>query len=48
MNNLVKSVPPTSGFGIIGVFVREDPGSKDKLAKKGAGKAKPSMIISHQ
>ena len=83
MNNLVKSVRPTGGLGIIGVFVPEDPGSKDQLANKGeiafdfgafwfkgqkmgtgqapvkaynrklrdlilAGKAKPSMIVSHQ
>jgi threonine dehydrogenase-like Zn-dependent dehydrogenase len=35
MNNLVKSVKPTGGLGIIGVFVSEDPGASDKLAKKG-------------
>ena len=35
MNNLVKSVKATGGLGIIGVFVPEDPGAKDKLAKKG-------------
>jgi threonine dehydrogenase-like Zn-dependent dehydrogenase len=83
MNNLVKSVKPTGGIGVIGVFVPKDPGAEDKLAKKGemafdfgefwfkgqklgtgqanvkaynrklrdliaAGKAKPSMIISHE
>jgi glutathione-independent formaldehyde dehydrogenase len=35
MNELVKSVKPTGGLGIIGVFVAEDPGAKDQLAKKG-------------
>jgi glutathione-independent formaldehyde dehydrogenase len=83
MNNLVNSVKATGGIGVIGVFVPEDPGAKDKLAKEGklafdfgtfwfkgqkigtgqanvkaynrklrdlihAGKAKPSVIISHQ
>lgn len=83
MNNLVKSVRATGGIGVVGVFVPQDPKSKDKLAKKGrivfdfgtywmkgqhmatgqanvkaynrqlrdlihAGKAKPSMIISHE
>jgi threonine dehydrogenase-like Zn-dependent dehydrogenase len=35
MNNLVASVKPTGGIGIVGVFVPEDPKAKDKLAKKG-------------
>jgi glutathione-independent formaldehyde dehydrogenase len=35
MNNLVKSVKPTGGIGVIGVFVPQDPGAEDKLAKKG-------------
>jgi threonine dehydrogenase-like Zn-dependent dehydrogenase len=35
MNDLVKSVRPTGGLGVVGVFVEEDPGSHDKLAKKG-------------
>lgn len=35
MNDLVKSVRPTGGLGIVGVFVPEDPGSPDKLAKEG-------------
>lgn len=83
MNNLVKTVKATGGIGVIGVFVPEDPGSKDKNAQKGeiafdfgkfwfkgqkmgtgqanvkaynrklralifAGKAKPSVIVSHQ
>lgn len=83
MNNLVKSVRPTGGIGVVGVFIPQDPGASDKLAKKGqiafdfgtfwfkgqkvatgqanvkaynrklrdliaAGKAKPSMIISHE
>jgi glutathione-independent formaldehyde dehydrogenase len=83
MNNLVKSVKATGGIGVVGVFIPEDPGAEDKLAKQGkiafdfgtfwfkgqkigtgqanvknynrklrdliaAGKAKPSMIISHE
>ncbi len=83
MNNLVKSVKATGGIGVVGVFIAEDPGAQDKLAKKGeiafdfgnfwmkgqkvgtgqanvkaynrklrdliaTGKAKPSMIISHE
>jgi threonine dehydrogenase-like Zn-dependent dehydrogenase len=35
MNALVKSVRATGGIGVVGVFVPEDPGSKDKLAQKG-------------
>lgn len=35
MNALVQSVRPTGGLGIVGVFVEEDPKSKDKLAQKG-------------
>ena len=35
MNNLVASVRPTAGIGIVGVFVPEDPKGADKLAKKG-------------
>jgi len=35
MNALVQSVRPTGGIGVVGVFVEEDPGSKDKLAKEG-------------
>jgi len=35
MNHLVKSVKATGGLGIIGVFVPQDPGASDKLAKKG-------------
>ena len=35
MNALVQSVRPTGGLGIVGVFVEEDPGSKDELAQKG-------------
>jgi glutathione-independent formaldehyde dehydrogenase len=83
MNNLVKSVKATGGIGVVGVFIPEDPGAEDKLAKRGeiafdfgtfwfkgqkigtgqanvknynrklrdliaAGKAKPSVIISHE
>ena len=83
MNNLVKSVKATGGIGVVGVFIPEDPGAEDKLARQGkiafdfgtfwfkgqkigtgqanvknynrklrdliaAGKAKPSMIISHE
>ena len=35
MNDLVKSVRPTGGIGVVGVFVPLDPGSPDKLAKEG-------------
>jgi glutathione-independent formaldehyde dehydrogenase len=35
MNALVKSVRPTGGLGIVGVFVPEDKKAADKLAKKG-------------
>lgn len=35
MNNLVKTVRPTGGLGIVGVFVPKDPGAQDNLAKKG-------------
>ena len=35
MNNLVKTVKPTGGIGVVGVFVPEDPGAKNELAKKG-------------
>lgn len=35
MNELVKTVRPTGGIGIVGVFVPEDPKGADKLAKKG-------------
>ncbi|SDE36754.1 glutathione-independent formaldehyde dehydrogenase [Paraburkholderia lycopersici] len=35
MNNLVKAVRPTGGIGVVGVFVPEDPGAQDELAKKG-------------
>lgn len=83
MNNLVAAVKPTGGIGVVGVFMPEDPGAADDLAKKGqlafdfgqfftkgqrigtgqanvklynrnlakliaAGKASPSMIVSHE
>src|SRR6195952_5630258 len=35
MNNLVSSVKFTGGIGVVGVFVPEDPGAQDELAKKG-------------
>ncbi len=35
MNNLVKTVKATGGIGVVGVFLPEDPGAKDKLAKQG-------------
>lgn len=35
MNNLVKSVKFTGGIGLVGVFVPQDPGAADALAKKG-------------
>ncbi|EEF57815.1 glutathione-independent formaldehyde dehydrogenase [Pedosphaera parvula] len=35
MNDLVKSVRPTGGIGVVGVFMPEDPGAADELAKHG-------------
>jgi glutathione-independent formaldehyde dehydrogenase len=35
MNNLVKSVRATGSLGVVGVFMPEDPKSKNALAKKG-------------
>lgn len=35
MNDLVRSVRPTGGLGVVGVFVPQDPGGADELAKKG-------------
>jgi glutathione-independent formaldehyde dehydrogenase len=35
MNRLVQSVRFTGGIGVVGVFVPEDPGAKDELAKQG-------------
>lgn len=35
MNNLVKTVRATGTLGVVGVFIADDPGAQDKLAKKG-------------
>jgi glutathione-independent formaldehyde dehydrogenase len=35
MNNLVKTVKATGRIGVVGVFIPEDPGADDKLAKRG-------------
>ncbi|HEV2608699.1 MAG TPA: glutathione-independent formaldehyde dehydrogenase [Noviherbaspirillum sp.] len=35
MNNLVNSVKATGGIGVVGVFMPEDPGAPDELAKQG-------------
>jgi glutathione-independent formaldehyde dehydrogenase len=35
LNNLVQSVRFTGGIGVVGVFVPEDPGGADELAKQG-------------
>jgi glutathione-independent formaldehyde dehydrogenase len=35
MNNLVKSVKATGALGVVGVFMPQDPKSRDKLAQKG-------------
>ena len=35
MNNLVQTVKATGGIGVVGVFLPEDPGAQDSLAKKG-------------
>ena len=35
LNNLVESVRFTGGIGVVGVFVPQDPGGADELAKQG-------------
>jgi threonine dehydrogenase-like Zn-dependent dehydrogenase len=35
MNNLVQAVKPTGGIGVVGVFLPQDPGAQDALAKEG-------------
>ncbi|MEO8525955.1 MAG: glutathione-independent formaldehyde dehydrogenase [Caldimonas sp.] len=35
MNNLVATVKATGRIGVVGVFMPEDPGAKDKLQKRG-------------
>ena len=35
MNNLVASSKATGGIGVVGVFVPQDPGAKNELAKEG-------------
>ena len=35
MNNLVQTVKATGRIGVVGVFLPEDPGAADKLARKG-------------
>ena len=35
MNNLVKTVKATGGIGVVGLFLPQDPQSKDTLAKEG-------------
>ena len=35
MNSLVKSTKATGGIGVVGVFLPEDPGAADNLAKQG-------------
>ena len=35
INALVKSVRATGGIGVVGVFLPQDPGAEDKLAKRG-------------
>lgn len=35
MNDLVRSVRATGGIGVVGVFIPEDPGAADALAKEG-------------
>jgi glutathione-independent formaldehyde dehydrogenase len=35
MNNLVKAVKFTGGIGVVGVFIPNDPGGSDNLAKQG-------------
>jgi glutathione-independent formaldehyde dehydrogenase len=35
MNSLVKSVRPTGGIGVVGIYLPQDPGGPDELAKQG-------------
>lgn len=35
MNNLVEAVKATGNIGVVGVFIPEDPGAQDLLAKRG-------------
>ena len=35
MNQLVAAVRPTGGIGVVGLFLPEDPGAKDDMAKNG-------------
>jgi threonine dehydrogenase-like Zn-dependent dehydrogenase len=35
LNELVRSVRPTGGIGVVGVFIPQDPESADELARKG-------------
>ncbi|MDO9408167.1 glutathione-independent formaldehyde dehydrogenase [Patulibacter sp.] len=35
MNQLVAMVRPTGGIGVVGIFLPEDPGAEDDLAKEG-------------
>ena len=35
MNNLVRAVRPTGGIGVVGVFMPEDPGGADDMARNG-------------
>ena len=35
LNNLVQTVKATGGIGVVGVFVSEDPGAVDSMAKQG-------------
>ena len=35
MNNLVKTVKATGRIGVVGVFIPEDPGAKERLARRG-------------
>ena len=35
MNNLVRSVRPTGGIGVVGIFLPGDPGASEELARNG-------------
>ena len=35
MNNLVQSVKFTGGIGVVGIFLPQDPGGKDEMARNG-------------
>ena len=45
LNKLVKSVRFTGGIGVVGVFIPQDPGGPDELAKQGAGRLRLRRVL---